>query len=146
MNKQSHLLGAVSTLLLMLCAVTASAASGFAKSTFSTWNMNGNYSDPGLQTCTGHRYHVDDWDEAQLYRNSRVEIWQGANVIGVGQADNNGVSIVSWSSSSLTNARIRWIAQHGSGAFVIADTTGARMNNNSATFTLTNGTTAGAPQ
>lgn len=146
MKVQKYLAAVLMALVTIAGAATASAASGFISGRMRTWNQNGNYCDAGVQTCTGARYRVADYDVPQVLRNAVVEVWQGSGAIGVGQTDINGDYVVPWSSSSLTNVWVRVFAQHANGAFVINNTTGLRMNNNTPTFTVINGTTAGSPQ
>jgi len=129
-----------------LAAAEASAASGVVSGHFEIYNLNGNYCDPAVQDCTGATYLKSEFDTFRPFRNARVEVWQGNSVVGQGSSDVNGDFKVSWSSGSLANARVRFFAQDKDNRFVIGDTNGARMNNNTGTFTLVSGTTSGSPQ
>lgn len=147
MSTAKALFAGIGAVMVLLGASSAEAASGFVRGNFKTWNRNGNFCDSTLQACAGSRYpKAGNFDVAVPFMNGRVEVWQGNDRIGFGTSDANGDFTVSWSSDTLTNARVRWMSEHGNGRFVINDTNGLRMNNNSGTFTLTNATTAGSPQ
>ena len=136
----------LAVLALMMCASTAEAASGFVTGNIKLWNRNGNWCDPALQNCTGARYLRAQYDVAVPLIGAIVELWQGSTPIGFGSSDLDGNFTLAWSSSTLTNTRLRFFAQHAGGRFVIGDTTGNRMTSNSLAFTLVSGTTAGSPQ
>ena len=136
----------VLTLSLFLVTAGAQAATGVISGNYKFHNLNGNYCDPGVQNCTGATYLKSTFDTLQPLKNARVELWQGNGAIGQGTTDSTGNFKVSWTSSNLNDAWIRFFAQHKDNRFVIGDTDGLRMNVNSSTITLQSGTTSANPQ
>jgi hypothetical protein len=146
----------VLALATALCCLSlsrgAAAGAGTITGTYRIWNKNGNYCDPNpapgfVHNCTGSNYPKSQYDTLQPLKNAHVELWQGGGAIGQGVTDDNGNFLVQWSSSNLTTpVWVRWFAQQKDNRFIVEDMNSLRMNNNSGSFTLINGTTVNIPQ
>jgi hypothetical protein len=137
----------IGAVVLAALASPALAYSGVLSGSFSTWNKNGGYCDPGLTNCTGSYYSRSGFDAFQPIKNAHLEVFQGSTVIGQGSTDDNGNFSVAWNSTNVsTTVLVRWFNQHKDNRFVVNDTAGTRTSTFSGNFTLTAGTTAGSPQ
>lgn len=141
----------VATLAVAACWITASsaqAASGYVSGNLWHYQNQGNYCANDGRSCTGAQYLAAEFNSVVPVRNVEVYLRdQNDVVIGTGYTNTSGYFNFYWYRSSLpTSASIFYTLKHSGGRFQVVSPSGSTYILWTNGFSLTNGTTSGAPQ